>query len=233
MTDSRSIKKPLLYALIASVILGATLGIIFVLRNTWGWFEVRVMLTTMIIAVASLCGLACDLSKIPSGLNLLPRAGLALTAITSCLFLVGIWIEIDSEFYWRGSATLCTFALATVHVSLLSIARLVGKFRWVSFIGNQIVYGLAVLVSITILGEVDSGAMWRFIAALSIVVAAITLVIPILYRIGRIDSSSPETMMPLEQRNVASIDEEIVRLKEQIVRLEELKARLLSPSATG
>ena len=41
MTDVRSLKKPLLYALVVSVIFGAVLGIVFVLRNTWGWFEVR------------------------------------------------------------------------------------------------------------------------------------------------------------------------------------------------
>ena len=152
MTDVRSLKKPLLYALIISVIFGAILGIVFVLLNSWGWFEIRVMLTTIIVAGASLCGLACDLSKLPFGMNLLPRAGLILTGLAAAMLLLGIWPEIDSEPYWKTTITVCTFAIATVHVCLLSIARLVGRFRWVSFIGNELIYGLALMLTIVIVG---------------------------------------------------------------------------------
>ena len=180
MSEDLSLKKPLLYALIISVILGAILGIVLILRNTWGWFEVRVMLTTVIVAIASLCGLACDLSKLPFGVNLLPRAGMILTALSAAMLLLGMWSDINSEVFWKSAITLCTFAVATVHVCLLSIARLARRFRWVSFIGSQLVYGLAIMLTIVIVGEVESEGLWRFIAALSIVVAAITLVIPIL-----------------------------------------------------
>lgn len=73
MNNDRNLKRPLLYMLVGSVMLGAALGIIVVLRNTWGWFEVRVILTTITVAVSSLCGLACDLSRTPRGANLLPK----------------------------------------------------------------------------------------------------------------------------------------------------------------
>ena len=63
MQNHGDLKRPLLYLAVGSVMVGAVLGIIVVLRNTWGWFEVRVILTTITIAVASLCGLACDLSS--------------------------------------------------------------------------------------------------------------------------------------------------------------------------
>ncbi len=228
MNDVRSLKKPLLYALIVSVIFGAILGIVLVLRNTWGWFEVRVMLTTGIIAAASLCGLACDLSKLPRGFNWLPRAGLLLTGLAAAILLLGMWSEIDSEAFWKTAITLCIFAVATVHVCLLSIARLVGRFRWVSFIGNQLIYGLAVMLTIVIVEEVDSEALWRFIAALSIVVAAITLVIPILHRIGRAEGNKVELLMPIDQRNIASIEQEIARLRQQIEKLEKVKAAIIN-----
>jgi hypothetical protein len=227
MGDVRSFKKPLLYALVVSVVLGAILGIVLILRNSWGWFEIRVMLTTVIIAVASLCGLACELSKLPFGVNLLPRAGLILTLISAVMLLLGMWPEIDNEAYWKATVTVSIFAVATVHVCLLSIARLAGRFRWVSFIGYQLIYGLAVILAIALIGEIDSEGMWRFIAALSIVVAAITLVIPILQRIGRMDSRQQDLLMPIDQRNVASIDAEISRLQQQIDKLQQVKTAII------
>lgn len=227
MTDTRRAKKPLLYTLIVSVIFGAILGIVLVLQNTWGWFEVRVMLTTITIAGASLCGLACELSKLPFGANRLPRAGLILTAISAAMLLIGMWSDINSEAFWKTAITFCIFAIATVHICLLSIARLVSRFRWVAFIGNQLIYGLAVMLTIVLVGEVDSEGMWRFIAALSIVVAAITLVIPMLHRIGRMEGNKEQLLMPTDQRNVASIDNEIARLRQQIERLQKVRAAII------
>ena len=135
--------KYFLWGLIGSVVLGALLGIVFVLRDSWGWFEVRVILTTVTIAVTSLCGLACDVSRTPRGLNLLPKSGMTLAIVTAAFMLTGIWIEIDSEEYWKATACVSTIGVAVVHVCLLSIARLATRFRWIRFIGNQIVFGLA------------------------------------------------------------------------------------------
>jgi DNA-binding Lrp family transcriptional regulator len=90
-----------------------------------------------------------------------------------------------------------------------------------------LIYGLAVILAIALIGEIDSEGMWRFIAALSIVVAAITLVIPILQRIGRMDSRQQDLLMPIDQRNVASIDAEISRLQQQIDKLQQVKTAII------
>ena len=227
MSQGRSLKKPLLYLLIVSVVLGAILGIFLVLRNTWGWIEVRVMLTTIIVAAASLCGLASDVAKLPRGPNILPRAGLVLTGIAASLLLLGIWLDFGEELYWKSTTALCFFAVATVHVCLLSIARLVGRFRWVAYIAYQLIFGLALMLTIVVFGEFNSEPMWRLIAALSIIVAAISLVIPILHRIGRMDRNDLSLMSPGEQRNIASIDAEISRLREQIGRLQAIRGQLI------
>ena len=120
------VKRSLSYVLIASVLLGAGLGIAAVLRNQWSWFEVRVLLTTGILAAASLCGLACDLSRTPRGLNLIPYIGLGLTLLAAILCIALVWLEGRSEPLELVKAAGCTsvFAIATAHVSLLSVARL-------------------------------------------------------------------------------------------------------------
>lgn len=224
MHGSRNLKRPLLYLLVGSVLLGAVLGIIIVLRNTWGWFEVRVILTTITIAIASLCGLACDLSRTPRGANLLPRGGLLVTFLAAGLILFGMWSDLDSESFWKTTTIVSIFAVATVHVCLLSIARLASRFRWVFFVTCQVIYGLAVLLSVIVIWELDDERMFRFVASVSIVDAALTLVIPILDRIGKTEKTQEATTTPLDERNLAAIDEEIVLLKKKIADLEKLKS---------
>ncbi|MCM2370223.1 hypothetical protein [Aporhodopirellula aestuarii] len=230
MSNPSQVKKPLLYGLVGSVLFGATLGIIFVMRDTWGWLEVRVMLSTIVIAGASLCGLACDLSRQPLGRNLLPKAGLALTAISAALLLIGIWGDIGSDEFWRFTLCESIIAVATVHVCLLAIAKLAKRFRWVYFVSTQVIFGFALLLCSVILGNIDSAAVWRLIAAISIVVAALSLLIPILHRISKMDVQRDDLMSPTERRSLASINGEIARLQRRLVELEQVKMSLMKAS---
>ncbi|MFZ5833660.1 MAG: hypothetical protein ACOY3P_26540 [Planctomycetota bacterium] len=221
----RRLTKPLLYALVTSVILGAILGILIVLRGTWGWYEVRVILTTIVIAVASLGGLACDLSRTPRGANLLPIGGLVLTLAAAGLILLGMWSDFYADWYWKTTATTSIFAVATVHVCLLSIARLARRFRWVFLVACQVIFGLALLLSVVIVGDFHGDRLFRVIAAVAIVDAALTLSIPLLHRISK--SDAPQTAMTsLDERNVAAIDEEIAQLEQRIADLRQLRGKL-------
>ncbi|QDT01861.1 hypothetical protein K227x_02300 [Rubripirellula lacrimiformis] len=228
MNRSSNLKTPFLYGLIGSVLLGAVLGIIAVLRNTWHWFEVQVMLTTVIVAVSSLCGLACDSFRTPKGMNLMPKAGLAFVGMAAALLLTGVWGEVDSEEYWKATICVCIIAVAIVHVGLLSIAKLASRFQWVYLVGSQIIFGFALLLCATVIGQIESSEVWRLIAALSIVVAAISLVIPILHRISRMGSRGDTLQSPVVDRNLASIDDEIGRLQIRIAELQRLKETMTS-----
>ncbi|NND96697.1 MAG: hypothetical protein HKN47_05140 [Pirellulaceae bacterium] len=227
MTKPHSFKRPLLFTLIGSVVLGALIGIFLVLQNRWGWLEVRVMLTTVVIAVASLCGLACDLSKILRGRNILPHLGLVATLVSAVLMLMVVWEVIDSEAAFKATMTVTIFAVATVHVCLLGIARLVGNYRWVYFVTTQLIYGLAAMLIAILLFEINSEMLWRFIAVLSIAVAAATLIIPILYRLGRTPENRAETLMPTDERNLAKIDEELEHLRKRVATLEKLRNEIV------
>jgi len=226
MNDQRNLKRPLLYLLIGSVILGAGLGIIIVLLNTWGWFEVRVILTTITVAIASLCGLACDLSRTPRGRNLLPVAGLVLTFLSAGMILIGMWSEFEVEWYWKSTASVSIFAVATVVFCLLSIARLARRFRWVFFIACQLIYGLAALLSIMIFWEIEDDRMFRILVVLCIVDAALALVIPLLHRISKTDDDGTAVMTALDERNVAAIDQEVAQLKKRLAHLEIIRSEI-------
>jgi hypothetical protein len=220
--------KYFLWGLIGSVILGAVVGILCILRDTWSWFEGRVMLTTVIVAVTSLCGLACDLSKTPRGRNLLPKAGIVLAIASAGLMLVGLWSDINSEFFWKTTFCVSIFAVATVHVCLLSIAQLAKRFQPIRFIGSQVIFGFAALLCTVILGEIDSSELWRLIAATAIVIGAFTLSIPILHRISKLDRNGEEMSTPIQERNFAAIDDEILALQKRIADLQKVRESLQS-----
>jgi hypothetical protein len=222
-----TLKRILLYSLVGSVAIGAVLAILFVLLNTWGWFEIRVILTTILVAAASLCVMACELARTPKGRNLLPYAGFGLTVLASVMMLIGMWSDIRDDAYWKLAGSLCTLAIATVHVCLISVAPLSRKFKWVYYIAFQITYGLAIILSLVIFESFrPEEGITRAIIALAIVDTALTLVIPILSRISRTDQPDELLESPLELRNAAAIDQEISLLRNRIAELEKLRANM-------
>ena len=211
--------------------MGAILGIFLVLLNKWGWFEIRIILTTAVIAGASVAGLACDLARTPRGKNLLVNLGLGLTMFGSVLLLYGIWIETHSETYWQTTISVIIFAVATVHVCLLSIARLAAKFRWVYLVACQVIFGLASLLCIMIFGEIDNERLIQFVGVLAIIDAALTMIIPLLHRISKADTTvQTELLSPLNERNIAAIDHELAQLHSRVAELEKLRTEITGES---
>lgn len=233
-------RKTLLYGLIGSIVVGASFGILVVLRNEWHWFEVRVMLSVLVIGVASLIGLGCDLSRTPqvakgfSLQNLLPTIGLATCLVTSFALLLGIWTDASGESFWKGVITGCILSISTVHVSMLGIAQLARRFKWVMFVAYQTVYGLAALLIVMLWGnDISDGQLARLAIVLGIVNAAITLIIPLLHRISRSElhaavGHSSVVSSVLGQTSLHAIDEEILQTRNRLADLEQIRCRLLA-----
>ncbi|MCR9295201.1 MAG: hypothetical protein NXI32_20980 [bacterium] len=223
------LKRRLLYCLIGSVIFGAVLGIIIVLRDTWGWFEARVLLTTATIAIASLAGLACDLSRTPRGYNLLPKAGLGMSLISAFMVLALIWFEpLEETWYIKSTACVSIFAVATVHMCLLSISKLTGYFRWVYYVSWQIVFGLATLLAAMVIWQLDNPQVIRLVIVVSILDAAVSLIIPLLHRVCKTTAPAKEMLSPLEARNLLAVDAEISSLTKRLAQLQKLRGQLIN-----
>lgn len=71
------VKQAFLYSLIASVLVSALLGIVAILSGSFGWLEIRIILTTVTIAAASICGLASGAYLGTSAGRLIPFSGIA------------------------------------------------------------------------------------------------------------------------------------------------------------
>ncbi len=223
--DRFPVKKAFLYALIGSVVIGAILGILAILSGKFGWLEVRVLLTTATIAVASICGLACGAYLSARRGRVLPLTGIALTLLAAALLIGGIWHETFSDGYWQTTASASVFAVACAHLSLLSMARLAEWFRWSLTAAYIVILGVAGLIVLMILREQHGAGMMQLLGVAAIVDAAITIVIPILHRLSRDELSREggpgET--GIANPKIAEIDAEIARLRERIAELERMK----------
>lgn len=223
------VKKTFLYALIGSVVLGAFLGIMAILSGRFGWLEVRILLTTVTIAGASICGLACGaLLSTKRGL-VLPVAGIGLTLLSAAMIIAGMWLTIVSESYWKVAATTAVYAVACAHLALLSMARLADWFRWSLAAAYAVILGVASLIALLIFGESHGAGMFQLMGVAAIVDAAITVVIPIFHRLSRVELEADAGDDGAAQSDkLAGIDAEIARLRERIAELERMRTEALA-----
>src|SRR5262245_66555208 len=111
MPKSR-LSNALLWVIVTTIALTALAGAIAIaMPMEQRWIDLRIILTTATIAGASMCGLACG-SCLGRGHRVLPTAGLVLTAIGALLLLVGTWVEINDETFWKVTMPVVFFAVA-------------------------------------------------------------------------------------------------------------------------
>lgn len=214
---------------IVSICATALAGVIAIASPTGNsWFELKVLMTTATIAAASVCGLACG-GCLTRGHTVLPIAGLVLTGISACLLLLGIWFEIDSEIFWKATASFSVFAVACAHLSMLFMANLAGGYRWAFLLAYQLILGLAMLFAAGIVVEFfDNEAYWRLTGVVSILVAAITLLIPVFHYMSRDLVAAAQA----EADPLFAVEEEIARVKKRLIELENKRRMMLGREKT-
>ena len=114
--SSLGLKKSFLYALIGSIGLSAVLGIFAMLMGEFGEFEIKVLLTSLTISGASLCGVCCGAALEAKRARLVPTAGMGLALLSAVLIISGLWTESASETYWKTTATITIAAVACSHL---------------------------------------------------------------------------------------------------------------------
>lgn len=180
-------KKLALWFLIVSVAISAALGIIAILTGNFGHFEIRIILTTLTISAASIGALASGAVWEAREQRALPAAGIILAVMAAVFLITGIWFEPQDEQFWKFTASISVLAVATAHACLVSLAKLAKRFRWTTAITLAAIYLLAFLIILSIYIEPQGDLGFRLIGTTSIVVAALTIMMPIFHRLSRED----------------------------------------------
>jgi cytochrome c oxidase subunit IV len=107
---------------------------------------------------------------------------------------------------------------------MLYMANLAGGYRWAYLVAYQLILGLAALASAGIIFEFfNSEGYVRFTGVVSILVAAITLLVPVFHHMSRDEIAAAKAA----KDPMLAVDEEIARLKKQLLHLEDKRRVLL------
>jgi len=221
MTARIDIRRIFLISLIASVVTSAVIGIGVLLLGNFGLIEVRVLMTTMVITIVSVLGLACGVYFGIAGGKLLAFAGIGLSILSGLMSAFITWAILDDdELFIKCFLTATLLATACSHLSLLSLARLDKRFSWTRISAVVCVILLcAILLYILWLEPTgDSDLIYRVLGVLGILLASITVVTPVLHKLSS------------DRSDVEKIDAEIETLKKRIEDLEKRRARIAEAS---
>lgn len=180
-------KRIALWFLIVSVSLSALLGIFAIIRGNFGDFEVRVILTTVTISAASICALAAGALWESRSARTFPALAVALALLAAALIIIGIWGRISTTAYWKFSVSVGVLAIACAQACLISLARLATRFAWTRTITMIAIFLLAALIIFAVYGEVKEEGYYKAMGATAILVAALTIMMPIFHRLSRAD----------------------------------------------
>jgi hypothetical protein len=230
--NSQRLVKLLLRLFIASIVSTTAIGLYVIAMPSDDWeYEIKILLTTATIAGASVCGLACG-GCMMRGRRVLPTIGLVLSVTAAMLALVGIWAAPWNgpanwdfwEIYWKFTAVLTFYAIACAHLSMLLMARLEGMYGWAYLVAYYLILGLATVLSFGVALEFfEEEGYWRLTGALSILVAAITLLVPVFHWLSRKSAQVHEA----EVDQLFAVEEELARVKKRLVELENKRRVLL------
>jgi hypothetical protein len=224
------VKKAFFYSLIVSVILSACIGVLTILQGHYGWVEVRILLTTVTVVGASICGLACGAYLASRHGQVLPLLGIGLTFLAAGMVILGIWTELPSAGYWQIAAVSGVLSVACAHLSLLSMARLTEGYQWSLTAAYIAIFGVAALIIALIVSPrsmsgIAGAGVFQLLGVATIIDAAITILIPIFHRLSK-DESAPAPGASFK-KSTGHIDAEVAALRARIDELERMRQQIV------
>jgi hypothetical protein len=197
MDETSNVRRVAATLTIGSFSVAALMGIIALLAGgTFGEGEGRVLLTTLIVGCASICVL-CYLATAGTRWAAVGVTGALVLVVPVATSLVLVWVDwdffdndMDGTMKAFGVGVLAAATLAQVCL-LLALAGSRQSLAFVLWPTVGLAAVLAILVSGTILGEVDADALWRLIGVVAILDVLGTLVTIALAKFGGRDDANP------------------------------------------
>ena len=147
-----------------------------------GW---RILATCLATALASMAGLGCAVPYDRKMWKKLAVLGMCLSGAMWISLVLAIWTDVfEVDAYQKIPLLLTVAALALSHISLLTVARLASRYRWVRFATVFAVVALAMTISGAVILEEGDDDLFRVIGILAILVALGSLTIPIFHRLS-------------------------------------------------
>lgn len=110
-------------ALLVTLVLTAIVGIVELALGSWSWIEVRILLSTALVAAGCLA-ILCNAFVLESRPNdKMAGAGIVFAVLAMALTLALIWKETADDWLWQAGGSLMVAAVAVAHVGLMRLTR--------------------------------------------------------------------------------------------------------------
>ncbi|WP_438464177.1 hypothetical protein [Marinomonas sp. PE14-40] len=180
------IKQNALKVAIGFLILAALFSIWTVLLGEFGDFEIRVLLTTVSISIASMCAMACGAHIEKTQIKLAGGIGIFSSMVSLILTLLLIWLEIRDSTIWRLSLSSMVVTFALAHTLLLNLPPLIEKRFWLRYLAGLSITIMSLLILTLIWNdEMVTEGYFRLMITLAIIVALVSLLIPIFSKLDK------------------------------------------------
>ncbi len=177
-----SARRPLLGFVLGGIVVTAALGLYAVAAPHFGDLQRNVLGTSACVTAAGLLVLACVPAWERGRYRLVPLVGIVGVVIGFGLIVVGMWSDYDHSWFWRTMGTFLIAGLWGVLASLLALARLAPRHRWVLFAAVALALALGALGIAGIWSEQSSTGYFRAVGALAVLLAAAVVAVPVLAR---------------------------------------------------
>ena len=185
------LRQAFLWLFLGFLALTALVAMVTVLSGTFGQTEGRILGSSATVSAASVCAMACAAFRERDRGRRLGSLGIGLAIAAAAALLVQIWRQGENETQVKVTLLLVTYAAGMAHAELLWMPRLLPAHRWVQKAAVAAIATLDALLTYLILGGGGDDAVARLAIAVSIVVALLTLVVPILWKIGGASRAVP------------------------------------------
>jgi hypothetical protein len=178
-------RRLLLGVVLASIAVNAALGIYALLVPHFGALQGKVLGTSACVTGAGILAFACLPAWEQRRLGIVPPAAATSSALGFALVVTGIWTRTESAPFWKATGTALVVAGVAVLSSVLALARLVPRYRWVFPAAAALAGLLGAVIVGGLWGEPSSDWYPRLLGIVAVLLAAVTLALPILHRASR------------------------------------------------
>ncbi|MDA0232766.1 MAG: hypothetical protein O3B04_02550 [Chloroflexi bacterium] len=159
---------------LASIAVNAVIAIVAIVSGDFSDLDGKILITSLSVTGGAVLTLANMAARTRCSLKYVPEAGAVASIIGFSILVYGAWDEFGSENISKAATTAIFIGSGTAHGALLSLSRLAPP------------YLVVMVITVTWESNVtDSETFARTMGVVGVLLAAVTLAVPVLHRASR------------------------------------------------
>lgn len=195
---STPVERYSVWFVLASIAVNALIGIVAIVSGDFSDLDGKILATSLSITGASVLALGNLAARSRTALRLIPEAGAAASVVGFALLVAVIWTEFEFDSLAKSAATGILLGSGAAHASLLSLSRLADRFMVVLRLAWAMAALLVAMIGTLIwfTDATDSDLFIRLLGVVIVLLAALTIAVPVLHRASRNEVSGSRQGLP-------------------------------------